>query len=131
MKLILHSCILFAVALLVIPAYGQHMNEQDSPCADVVVTSELTKCLSDAKDRADAKLNSAYKEIQGRLQGADAGNLIRAQRFWIQYRDANCAAERDLYEGGTAKDPVYFACLDSMIRSRMRELQVTYAARSK
>jgi hypothetical protein len=34
----LHSVILLAATLIVIPAYGQHMNEKDSPCANVVVT---------------------------------------------------------------------------------------------
>jgi hypothetical protein len=50
--------IFLTAALLAFPAYGQHMNEKDSPCVNVVVTAELTKCLSDARDRADTKLNS-------------------------------------------------------------------------
>jgi uncharacterized protein YecT (DUF1311 family) len=127
----LHSVILLTAALIAIPAYGQHMNEKDSPCASVVATAELTKCLSEARDRADAELNSVSKEIRGRLKGSDAENLSKAQRLWIQYRDANCSAERDLYEGGTAKYAVYFACLESLTRGRTRELQVTYAVRLK
>jgi uncharacterized protein YecT (DUF1311 family) len=131
MKPTVHFGIFLTAALLAIPAYGQHMNEKDSPCANVVVTAELTKCLSDARDRADAKLNSVYKQIRGRLEGADAASLTKTQRLWIQYRDANCSAERDLYEGGTAKYAVYFACLESLTRGRTRELQVTYAVRLK
>jgi uncharacterized protein YecT (DUF1311 family) len=107
------------------------MNEKDSPCANVIVTAELTKCLSDARDTADAKLNSVYKEIRSRLEGADAKSLTKTQRLWIQYRDANCSAERDLYTGGTAKYAVYFACLESLTRGRTGELQVTYAVRLK
>jgi uncharacterized protein YecT (DUF1311 family) len=107
------------------------MNEKDSPCANVVVTAELTKCLSDARDRADTKLNSVYKEIRSRLEGAEAESLTKTQRLWIQYRDANCSAERDLYEGGTGKYTVYFACLESLTRGRTRESQVTYAVRLK
>src|ERR1700690_3745256 len=105
MKPTLNFCIFLTVALLSIPAYAQHMNEQDSPCANVVVTSELSKCLSDARDSADAKLNTVYEEVRSRLQGANAENLTKTQRLWTQYRDANCTAERDLYEGGTAKYP--------------------------
>ena len=131
MKLTLHLGIFLTAALLSTPSYGQHMNEKDSPCANVVVTAELTKCLSDARDTADAKLNSVYKEIRSRLEGSDAESLTKTQRIWIQYRDANCSAERDLYEGGTAKYAVYFACLESLTRGRIRELQVTYAVRLK
>jgi Lysozyme inhibitor LprI len=58
-------------------------------------------------------------------------SLTKTQRLWIQYRDANCSAERDLYEGGTAKYAVYFACLESLTRERTRELQITYAVRLK
>jgi uncharacterized protein YecT (DUF1311 family) len=131
MKATLNFGIFITATLLAVPAYGQHMNEKESPCANVVMTTELTKCLSDAKDRADDKLNTVYKEIRGRLEGADAEKLTKTQRLWIQYRDANCSAERDLYEGGTAKYPVYFACLESLTRGRTRELQVTYAVRLK
>jgi uncharacterized protein YecT (DUF1311 family) len=98
-----------------------------TPRANVAVTAELTKCLSDARDRADTKRNSVYREIRGRLEGAHAESLTKTQRLWIQYRDANCSAERDLYEGGTAKYAVYFAYLESLSRGRIRELQVAYA----
>jgi uncharacterized protein YecT (DUF1311 family) len=112
MKLTLHFGIFLTAALLAIPAYGQHMNEKDSPCANVIVSAELTKCLSDSRDTADAKLNSVNEEIRSRLESADAESLTKTQRLWIQYRDANCSAERDLYERGAAKYAVYFACLD-------------------
>ncbi|MGB7602604.1 MAG: lysozyme inhibitor LprI family protein [Candidatus Sulfotelmatobacter sp.] len=121
MKPTINISIFLTLALLAIPAAGRHMNEKHSPCANVVMTSELTKCLSVARDTADANLNTVYKEIRGRLQGANAENLTKTQRLWIQYRDANCSAERDLYEGGTAKYPVYFACLESMTRGRTRD----------
>lgn len=51
---------------------AQHMNEKDSPCADVVATSDQVSCLSKAKDAADAKLNDLYKKLRQRLEGGDA-----------------------------------------------------------
>jgi uncharacterized protein YecT (DUF1311 family) len=77
------------------------------------------------------ELNAAYKEIRGKLDGEDAKRLVAAQRLWIQYRDANCTAERELYAGGTAANPVYLACLEAMTRARTKELRVTYAVRLK
>jgi len=114
-----------------VPALAQHMNEKDSPCADVVVTVELANCLAKARDAADAKLNAAYKQLRSRLDAADGQRLIVAQRLWIQYRDANCTAERDLYDGGTAASPAYLACLEAMTRARTKELAVTYAVKLK
>jgi uncharacterized protein YecT (DUF1311 family) len=107
------------------------MNEKDSPCAKVVVTVDLANCLAKARDAADTQLNAIYEQLRGKLDSAHGQRLLAAERLWIQYRDANCRAERDLYEGGTAAQPVYLACLEAMTRARTRELAVTYAVRLK
>ena len=114
-----------------LPARAQHMNEKDSPCATVVVTVELANCLAKARDVADRQLNAAYQSLRGKLDAADGRRLVATQRLWIQYRDTNCSAERDLYEGGTAASPAYLACMEAMTRARTRELAVTYAVRLK
>ena len=114
-----------------LPARAQHMNEKDSPCVGVVVTVELANCLSKARDAADSRLNAVYKRVRETLNATDAQRLITTQRLWIRYRDANCSAERDLYEGGTASHPAYLGCLEAMTRARTKELAVTYAVRLK
>ncbi len=135
-KLIVHfvASLLFTLSFLIVaatPCRAQHMNEPDSPCAGVAVTSDLVSCLSTAKDASDAKLNSVYQSIRKRLEGEDSSRLVEAQRIWIKYRDANCSAERALYEGGTAKYPAFLACVEAMTRTRTKELQITYAVRLK
>jgi uncharacterized protein YecT (DUF1311 family) len=121
-----------AIILLAAGAvHAQHMNEKDSPCANVVITAELGRCLANAKDSADAKLNSVYRSIRAKLGRSDADRLVAAQRLWIEYRDANCLAERGLYEGGTAIYPAYMACLEAMTRTRAKELQVMYVVTLK
>ena len=123
---------LFAALLLAgIPARAQHMNEKDSPCAGIAGTADLVDCLSKAKDSSDAKLNSLYKNLRQKLDPSDAERLTRAQRLWIQYRDANCSAERELYDRGTAAWPAYLACFEAMTRMRTKELEVTYAVKLK
>jgi uncharacterized protein YecT (DUF1311 family) len=128
LTLILIAATMMAATL---PAWAQHMNEKDSPCADVVVTADALRCLAKARDAADAELNAVYKGVRGKLDAAEVQQLVTAQRLWIQYRDANCSAERDLYGGGTATGPVYLACLEAMTRARTKELAVTYAVRLK
>ena len=135
-KLIVHfvASLLSTFSFLIVaatPCRAQHMNEPDSPCAGVAVTSDLVSCLSTAKDASDAKLNSVYQSIRKRLEGEDSSRLVEAQRIWIKYRDANCSAERALYEGGTAKYPAFLACVEAMTRTRTKELQITYAVRLK
>jgi uncharacterized protein YecT (DUF1311 family) len=131
--LVQHS-LSFALFILVVaasPCRAQHMNEPDSPCAGVVVTSDLVSCLSKAKDASDAKLHAVYQSLRKKLEGEDADNLLETQRIWLKYRDANCSAERALYEGGTAKYPAFLACIEAMTRTRTKELQITYAVRLK
>ncbi len=123
------SIALFAVTLL--PARGQQMNEPDSPCAGVVGTSDLVACLWKAQTRSDAKMQSLYEKIRKTLAGGEIEQLTKAQHLWLKYREANCSAERSLYEPGTAAPPAYLACLEAMTRERTKELNLTYAVRLK
>ena len=123
--------LIVAVSTAKTPLFAQHMNEKDSPCVDVVVTAYLANCLAKARDAADAQLSTVYDSVRARLDAGEIQQLISAQRLWIQYRDANCVAERDLYGGGTATGPAYLACLEAMTRGRTKELRVTYAVRLK
>jgi len=125
-RAILHCCL--TLFLLAWPVSAQHMNEKDSPCAGITATADLVECLSKASSSADTKLNAMYKTVQEtlRTRSDDAQRLRNAQRLWLQYRDANCAAERDLYDGGTGGPPTYLACMEAMTRARTKELQVMY-----
>ena len=67
----------------------------------------------------------------GLIGTARADLFTVAGHLWIQYRDANCAAERDLYASSTAASPDYQACLEAMTRARTKELTVTYAVKLK
>jgi uncharacterized protein YecT (DUF1311 family) len=107
------------------------MNEPDSPCAKTVVTVDLAACLEKARASADAELNRLYADVRKRLEEDERKQLVAAQRLWVQYRDANCAAEKGLYGNGTGSGPAYLACLEAMTRARTKELQVTYKVRLK
>ncbi|HWZ30369.1 MAG TPA: lysozyme inhibitor LprI family protein [Bryobacteraceae bacterium] len=127
----LSSVLLLAVLAVNIPARAQHMNEKDSPCANVVLTVELANCFAKARDAVDTQLNAIYKSVRETLDAGDIQPLVSTQRLWIQYRDANCSAERGLYAGGTAASPAYLACLEAMTRARIKELAVTYGVKLK
>ena len=103
--------LLVAVLITNRPLPAQHMNEKDSPCADVLASVDLVNCLAKARDAPDAQLNAVYKSIRGKLDATEVQQFITAERLWIRYRDANCVAERDLCGGGTASGPAYLACL--------------------
>jgi len=125
--------LLLPLLAMVIPihCHAQHMNEKDSPCPNAVTTLDMAQCFSKAKASSDEKLTALYKKVLSKLDGDDADRLAKAQRLWTDYREANCSAERALYQGGSAAPVVYVACMDAMTRARTKELQQTYAVRLK
>jgi len=122
--------IVFLVVFAMV-AHAQHMNEKDSPCPNAVTTLDMAQCFSKAKASSDEKLTNLYKKVLSKLDGDDADRLKRVQRLWDEYREANCSAERALYDGGSAAPVVYLACLDALTKARTKELQQTYAVRLK
>jgi uncharacterized protein YecT (DUF1311 family) len=117
-------CTSFAVV-----ARAQHMNAPDSPCKEAVATSDMVKCLNQALQTADATLNSTYARVKNGLDATELQQLLQAQRFWIQFRDATCNAEHDLYGRGTGGPPARLACLEAQTRFREADLLTTYGWR--
>jgi uncharacterized protein YecT (DUF1311 family) len=107
-------------------AYAQHMNAAEAPCQHLGSTVEATRCFSKAAGDADRDLNRAYGQIPKVLRPEDHGKLQAAERLWIGYRDAACAAERDLYGGGTGATPAHLVCLEAETRHHQTDLTERY-----
>jgi uncharacterized protein YecT (DUF1311 family) len=107
-------------------ARAQHMNSADAPCRNVAVTVAMENCFDKAYKVAGSGLNQMYSQILKVLQPDDQQRLKVAQRLWIQFRDATCTAESNLYNGGTASAPAYSACLEELTRQRTADLKTTY-----
>jgi uncharacterized protein YecT (DUF1311 family) len=122
------SCLLLLAAFLcyVSIARAQHMNSADAPCRNVAVTIAMENCFDKAYKAADGGLNQTYRQISKVLQPDDLERLKVAQRLWIQFRDATCTAESNLYNGGTASAPAYSACLEELTRQRLADLKTIY-----
>ena len=85
-----------------------------------------TNCFFEEARGGDRDLNLVYNKIRRVLSPTEQGELPGAERLWIQFRDANCAAERGLYNGGSVAPTVYAACLAADTRQRTAELNVMY-----
>ena len=57
----------------------------------------------------------------------DKQRLTGAERLWVQYRDANFSAERELDGEGTGCYPAYYGCLKAVARARIKEPKITCA----
>ncbi len=75
---------------------------------------------------ADANLNTTYQRILRQLDREDASqakaSLVRAQRLWVKFRDADCGAVFDYNAPGGVRFAEMFRCETRHTESRMNEL---------
>jgi uncharacterized protein YecT (DUF1311 family) len=120
--------VLLAVALFVAGkgANAQHMNDAGASCNGKVVTMEAYNCFQLAATSADKRLNQTYNKILAKLSPNEQNALRNAERLWVQFRDTTCAAERGLYDGGTAAGVAFVACIEEETRQREIDLLTMY-----
>jgi len=60
-------------------------------------TLALGACLSAEKTRQDTRLNTTYKALLGKLTPKAKDALVRAEREWLKFQDANGEFEDSIY----------------------------------
>lgn len=100
-------------------------------------TLEIDACVERKLKAADRLLNETYGIVIKELTaGPDTDDpqdllvnseiqrtLIEAERQWVRFKDAQCAAERSLIGTGTAASAVEGQCLIDLTRERIRFLR--------
>ena len=105
---------------------------QDIDCANAQVQLEMTFCAERDWKVADADLNKAYAAAQTMMKAVDADlpkdqqgasdNLRAAQRAWVTFRDAACAAEGYPSRGGSIEPMIIYICRARLTQSRAADL---------
>lgn len=86
------------------------------------VTQNMLNCIHAETERQDDRLNAVYKKLMANLRKAQQERLKKAQRFWIQYRDANVEFYGDP-EGGTLARVTAASTFLQMTADRADELE--------
>jgi uncharacterized protein YecT (DUF1311 family) len=120
--------LILALAFLLAPA----VQAQTLDCANAMAQQELNQCAYADWEAEDAKLNAAYKQAMGLLKTWDAdlpaaekggeAALRDAQRAWIAFRDAACAAEGYAMKGGSAEPLLVYGCMRRLTIARTGDL---------
>ena len=111
------------------------------PCAAAQSQMEITECWGKLANKAETDLTTLYQKIQKAVQARIASEdsqlkgyeqralakLNAAQLAWTHYRDAQCDAAGQQYEGGTIEPSVESGCHKELADQRMKELRDTYA----
>jgi uncharacterized protein YecT (DUF1311 family) len=100
--------------------------DAQSVCNQQPTTVAIMFCY-DARTKVwDQRLNQAYKALSAMLKSQQSATQIadlkKAQRLWIQYRNANCGFYGD--EQGTIREIDGAECLRRMTQDRAIELQL-------
>ncbi len=128
-------CFLFAVSLVLFSPAGLSQ-AQTAKCSDPQTTVEMKMCAHAAYKAADQDLNADYKvakkfmrtldqDLPIELKGAEK-SLLKAQRIWIKFRDAQCRLEGFAARGGTMEGLLITSCLERMTRSRSEVLRILF-----
>jgi len=99
----------------------------DAPCRAVGNTNRETLCLTAAARKADRQLERMVRVLRKALKPEEYKEFYTAQSLWYPFREANCAAERDLYTELRTSSLAYVACAEADTRQRAEELKLMYA----
>jgi uncharacterized protein YecT (DUF1311 family) len=112
-----------------LPGISQPTKSPHNPCDKPATTAQQADCTRKQWQDADAALGNYFSLVTIELDGSAVSALKQAQDAWLHYRKLNCAAEKSLYEGGTAGSYNYNSCMATMAKQRLKEMQSIYGWR--
>jgi uncharacterized protein YecT (DUF1311 family) len=78
----------------------QGMNKIFAECMTRAGSQNIprTECLTNERNRQDARLNKAYKALTSQLQGERLNKMVEAQRVWVQLQQKDGAFEASILD---------------------------------
>jgi len=122
---------LIGAAMMLFAAGAAHAEDVD--CENAQTQADMTSCAQARYEEADKGLNAQYKKTRAAMvaidkdldadtKGAEQA-LLKAQRAWITYRDAQCENYGFQARGGTMEPMLVAGCLADLTDLRTKELK--------
>ncbi len=119
------------------PALAQQRDEPPESCANPRSQLALNTCAWQAYERADADLNRMWPRVVAEMRERDREPeterargrpgyhqaLLRSQRAWISFRDAQCRLVSYQARGGSMEPQLFSQCMERLTRERIVELR--------
>lgn len=112
--------------LLITGAQAQRFNAPSGPCSAKIDDVSVATCFHMARRGQDVELTRLYGDVLKVLEARGQVQLRTAQRQWLKFRDAECDAERSVYENGTAAPLAQESCLYDLTRARIADLHAAF-----
>ncbi|HEV2470171.1 MAG TPA: lysozyme inhibitor LprI family protein [Candidatus Sulfotelmatobacter sp.] len=117
----------------------------ENPCDEKPISQrQMDDCAAFEYKQADAHLNKVYRKAveymtddraraqkvgdqkQVKYEETAIASLKEAERTWISYRDIQCKAAAQQYEGGSMAPMIYSQCLTTLTKHRSADLKSIY-----
>jgi uncharacterized protein YecT (DUF1311 family) len=132
--------VLFSTAVLL-----AQQTAPGNPCDERLVSQrQMNDCAAFEYRQADAQLNKVYRKLmlymsddlalaqkegdqnQIKYEQTALASLKEAERVWLSYRDLQCKAAGQQYEGGSMAPMIYSQCLKTLTTHRIADLKSVY-----
>ena len=137
--------LLFLLFLSPIPLAAQQTAPSPNPCDEQPPSQrQMDACARFQYRQADARLHKVYQKAmeymtndqsraeknndqhQVQYEKAAVENLKQAERAWLSYRDIQCKAAGQQYEGGSMRPMIESQCLSALTEHRIADLKSVY-----
>ncbi len=110
-------------------------------CGASGIQSELNACAARDYAVADRAMNAQWRVTLARVRARDRENgkdsfgpptterLLKSQRAWLAYRDAECALESEEARGGSMQPMLQAGCLARLTEARTEALKQIFEER--
>ena len=104
-------------------------------CGSSGVQAELNACAQRDFEAADRRLNAQWRITLAKLRAEDRGNgrdgfgpptadvLLKSQRAWLAFRDAQCDLMSQEARGGSMQPMLYAGCRAKLTDERTQSLK--------
>jgi len=134
--------LLFSPAVL---ALQHQISESQNPCEERPVSQrQINDCAAFQYRQTDAHLNTVYRKAlqymtddlargqkvgdqrQIEYEQTAIASLKEAERAWLSYRDIQCKAAGQQYDGGSMSPMIYSQCLATLTEHRVADVKSIY-----
>jgi uncharacterized protein YecT (DUF1311 family) len=94
-------------------------------------TPEIEYCANHEFEKEDRKLNASYSQVVAQIKTNSSdksilSQLVKAQRLWVAFRDAECGAHYTYYIDGTIRGLMFVSCKTELTEQREKDLRSFY-----
>ena len=139
------SCFLALPVVTSCLVLAQQASPTQKPCEEKPIGQlQMDRCADSEYRNADAHLNTVYRKAmkymtndlemaqktgdqqQIKYEQTALASLKEAERAWVSYRDIQCKAAAQQYEGGSMAPMIFSQCLTCITKHRIADLESIY-----